>query len=77
MKQFIGTVISNKMKNTVIVEVTRRWKHPIYGKIVKRTKNFPCHVEKFELVEGDKVVIQESRPISKTKHFVVTEKVQS
>ena len=75
MKQLIGTVISSKMKNTVIVEVTRRWKHPLYGKIVKRTKNYPCHFEKIKLAEGDEVMIQETKPISKTKHFKVVEKL--
>lgn len=76
MKQLIGTIISNKMKHTVIVEVTRRWKHPVYGKIVKRTKNYPSHVEKMKLQVGDEVVIQEVKPISKTKHFTVVKKLK-
>lgn len=76
MKQFTGTVISTKMLNTVIVEVRRNWKHPLYKKVVSRTKNFSAHVQDMELVDGDTVIIQECRPMSKTKHFTVVQKVQ-
>lgn len=76
MKQFIGTVVSTKMEKTVVVEVTRNWKHPLYKKVVKRTKRFPVHVEGMEVKVQDKVVIQETRPISKTVHFKVVEKLQ-
>lgn len=75
MKTLQGTVTSVKTPQTVRVTVSRRWQHPLYGKFVKRTKNYACHYEKIELHEGDVVVIQECRPLSKTKKFVVTEKV--
>lgn len=76
MKQFTGTVISTKMLNTVIVEVRRNWKHPLYKKVVSRTKNISAHVQDMELTDGDTVIIQECRPMSKTKHFTVVQKVQ-
>lgn len=76
MKQLTGLVTSTKMQNTVIVKVESRSRHPLYGKIMKKTKNFPSHVEGIELSEGDTVVIQEVRPMSKTKRFKVVEKVK-
>lgn len=76
MKQIIGTVISTKTANTAIVQVTQRWKHPVYGKIVNKKKNFACHVEKLKVAEGESVVIEECRPMSKTKHFRVIKKVE-
>lgn len=74
MKQFTGTVISTNMNNTVVVQVSRNWKHPLYKKVVSRTKNYPAHSENMELKNGDIVTIEETRPISKTKHFKVLEK---
>lgn len=70
-----GTVVSLKMPQTATVSVTRQWQHPLYKKSVTRSKKYACQYDKLELREGDAVVIQESRPLSKTKHFVVTEKV--
>lgn len=75
MKTLQGTVTSVKTPKTVRVTVARQWQHPLYGKFVKRTKNYACHYENLELHEGDTVIIQECRPLSKTKKFVVTEKV--
>jgi small subunit ribosomal protein S17 len=76
MKLMQGTVISAKTTQTVIVSVERRWQHPLYKKYVKRTKSYACHVEGIEVKEGDKVTIQACRPISKTKKFKVTGKVE-
>lgn len=75
MKQLTGKIVSAAMTNTVVVEVTRNWKHPLYKKVVKRTKNFPAHIEGMEAKVGDVVVIQETKPYSKTKHFKVLNKV--
>lgn len=75
MKTFTGTVVSLANQKTVSVEVSRSWKHPLYHKIINRSKKFPSHVENLELKIGDKVTIQECRPISKTKHFKVVEVV--
>ncbi len=72
MKLMQGTVKSAKASKTAIVTVTSKWMHPLYKKYVKRTKNYACHVEGFEVKEGDIVTIQECKPISKTKKFKVT-----
>jgi len=72
-----GTVISLKMEKTVTVMVTRQWQHPLYIKSVKRSKKYACHLpEKLNLKVGDLVEIQETKPISKTKRFVVTKKIK-
>jgi len=72
MRTLRGIVTSLKRSKTATVKVTRMWQHPMYLKSVKRSKKYSCHYENLELKEGDKVEIQESKPISKTKHFVVT-----
>jgi len=77
MKLIEGIVTSAKTLHTVAVTVTRRWQHPLYKKYVKRTKKYACHVEGIELKEGDKVTIQECRPVSRTKRFKVTAKVEA
>ncbi len=66
-----GTVVSNKMKDTVVVLVERFEKHPKYEKFIKRSKKFKAHDAGNTKNIGDKVEIRESRPISKDKHFVV------
>ena len=66
-----GRVVSNKMQKTVTVLVERKVKHPIYGKYVVRSTKYHAHTET-PCNEGDTVEIQESRPISKTKTWVVT-----
>ncbi len=70
-KVFSGVVISNKMKDTVVVSVERYEKHPKYHKFIKRRKNFKAHDAGNTKVIGDKVEIMETKPISKDKHFVV------
>ena len=66
-----GTVVSDKMKETVVVSVTRFVKHPKYRKFIKRVKKFHAHNPHDVKKEGDKVTIQECRPMSKTKNFIV------
>ena len=68
-KEFIGTVISDKMQKTVIVRTMRLSKHPKYGKIVKRYNKFKAHDEKNLAKIGDTVRIEETRPLSKDKRF--------
>jgi len=68
-------VISDKMAKTVVVKVERYKKHPLYKKYVKKSKNYKAHDEKNEYKIGDKVIIEESRPLSRDKHFVVAGKV--
>ena len=70
-----GEVTALKREKTVTVSVSSMWQHPLYKKSVKRSKKYACHYEGIELKLGEKVEIQESKPISKTKHFVVTKKV--
>jgi len=69
----IGTVISNKMHKTIVVEVERKVKHPLYGKYMKRFSKMHAHDEKNTCAIGDVVMIQQSRPLSKTKHWILVE----
>ncbi|QZH74353.1 MAG: 30S ribosomal protein S17 [Erythrobacter sp.] len=70
-----GTVTSDKTDKTVTVLVERRVKHPLYGKIIKRSKKYHAHDEANEFVVGDKVRIEETRPISKTKTWAVKDRL--
>ncbi|MFA5530765.1 MAG: 30S ribosomal protein S17 [Thiohalomonadaceae bacterium] len=72
----IGRVISDKMDKTVTVLVERRVKHPIYGKIVRRSTKLHAHDEANECREGDLVAIAEGRPISKNKAWRLVEIVE-
>ena len=73
-KEFVGRVVSNKMQKTVVVEVETKKPHPLYKKIVRKTKKYKVHWEgKKKLDEGTIVRIRETRPISKEKHFKVVE----
>ena len=74
-KTLVGQVNSTKMQKTVVVKVERKFRHPLYRKIIIRHKKYKAHNEKLELVIGDKVKIEETRPISKDKHFNVIEKL--
>lgn len=69
----IGVVVSDAMDKTVTVNVERRFPHPLYGKGVKRTKKYHAHDEGNEYRVGDIVRITETRPLSKTKRWRVTE----
>lgn len=66
---FSGVVVSDKMKDTVVVEVARYQKHPKYGKFINTHKKFKAHDAGNTAKVGDKVQIVETRPISKDKHF--------
>ncbi len=72
----IGKVVSNKMDKTITVAVERRFKHPIYGKFVKKTVKFKAHDENNTCSEGDIVKIMETRPLSKTKRWRLVEIVE-
>ena len=71
-RTFIGKIVSDKRSKTVTVLVERRVMHELYGKIVGRSSKYHAHDEKGEYKMGDVVEITESRPISKTKNWVVT-----
>ena len=75
MKRLQGTVVSLKTPKTAKVSIERQWQHPLYMKSVMRTKSYACHYENMDLQEGDSVVIEECRPLSKTKYFKVVEKI--
>ena len=70
-----GTVTSAKNNKTIVVEVTRKFKHPFYEKIIKRTKKYHAHDEKNYYKLGDTVTIQETKPISKLKKWLAVEEV--
>ena len=72
-KGFIGTVISDKMRKTIIVRITHMSKHPKYGKIIKSYTKFKVHDEKNTAKIGDMVRIEETRALSKDKHFRLIE----
>lgn len=69
----VGEVVSDKMDKTVVVQVTRKVKHPVYNKYVKNFKNFKAHIAGVNPKLGDIVKISASRPISKTKRWRVSE----
>jgi small subunit ribosomal protein S17 len=68
-KERTGLVISDKMDKTIIVQVMRQMKHPIYGKFIKKRSKFVAHDEANEAHTGDTVRIMETRPLSKTKNW--------
>ena len=70
-----GVVVSNKMDKTVVVNIVRRVQHPLYGKVVLRSKKYKAH-DLFNCDEGDTVEIMETRPISKDKRWRVTQIVE-
>jgi small subunit ribosomal protein S17 len=72
----IGVVISNKMEKTVVVAVENLVKHGMYQKYIKRTSKFLAHAENNDVNVGDRVVIEESRPLSKRKRWNVREVIQ-
>ena len=71
-----GRVVSDKMQKTVTVLVERRVTHPMYGKIITKSKKYHAHDEKSECHEGDVVLIEECRPISRTKSWRVAKLVE-
>ena len=75
-RTFVGKVVSDKRSKTITVLVERRVKHELYGKIIGRSSKYHAHDENGEYKMGDVVEITESRPISKTKSWVVTRLVQ-
>jgi len=70
-KRLEGVVVSTKMKDTIVVRVDRYVKHPKYGKYYTTSKKFKAHDAGNTKKEGDKVTIEECKPISKDKHFTV------
>jgi len=75
-KERIGEVISNKMAKTIVVRVQRRFPHPEFKKVITTYKKFYAHDEKGEAKPGDRVRIEETRPLSKTKRWRLVEVVE-
>ena len=71
-----GKVVSDKMEKTVVVSIERRVQHPVYGKMVRRTKRLKAHDENNDAKTGDTVRIMETRPMSKDKRWRVVEIVE-
>lgn len=76
-KVLVGEVISDKMDKTITVKVTRTFAHPLYGKTVRHFKKYKAHDEAQVAKIGDLVEITECRPLSKTKHMVLSRIIQS
>jgi small subunit ribosomal protein S17 len=72
-----GIIVSDKTQKTVVVKVERRVKHPLYGKIIKRSKKYHAHDEANEFKQGETVRIEETRPISKLKTWKVIDRVDT
>jgi small subunit ribosomal protein S17 len=68
-----GLVVSDKMDKTVVVAVEDRFKHPLYGKVVRRTRKLTAHDEQNAAVVGDRVQVMETRPLSATKRWRVVQ----
>jgi small subunit ribosomal protein S17 len=74
-KTLKGTIVSDKMNKTVVVNVEHLKKHPRYGRYYKSSKKYKAHDERGEFHVGDKVLIKETKPISKDKYFKVVSKI--
>ncbi|MEE1227610.1 MAG: 30S ribosomal protein S17 [Lachnospiraceae bacterium] len=75
-KTLVGLVTSDKMDKTIVVSVTDNVKHPLYGKIVKRTYKLKAHDEENQCKVGDRVRVMETRPLSKDKRWRVVEVIE-
>jgi len=72
-----GIVVSDKMDKTIVVQIERKSRHPLYAKTVKRTKKFKVHDEQNAAKVGDKVLIAETRPLSKDKRWRLVEIIEA
>jgi len=75
-KERVGLVVSNKMDKSIVVAIERRFKHPIYGKFIKKTNKFMAHDDKNDCNIGDTVRIMETRPLSKNKNWRLVEIIE-
>ena len=76
-KERVGVVVSNKMHKTIVVAIENRSAHPRYGKIVVKTKKYKVHDEENKCNEGDRVRIRETRPLSRTRRWELSEIIGS
>jgi small subunit ribosomal protein S17 len=73
VKERVGIVVSNKMEKTIVVQVESRFPHPIYSKTMVKTKKYLAHDETGDCNIGDKVLVRESRPLSKRKRWTLVQ----
>lgn len=76
-KSRVGIVVSDKMDKTIVVKIERKAKHPLYGKTVKITKNYKAHDEENVAKVGDKVLITETRPLSRDKRWRLVQVIEA
>ncbi len=72
-----GKILTIKTPKTAIVLIERKFRHPMYKKVIKRSKKFKVHYENIKIEIGDNVVIKETRPISKDKYFEIVKKLKN
>ncbi len=75
-KTLTGKVLILKTPKTATVVLERKFRHPLYKKVITRHKKYKVHYENMKLDQGDSVIIKETRPISKDKHFIVVKKLE-
>lgn len=75
-KTMVGIVVSDRMEKTIVVEIRRFVKHPVYNRVIKRRTKFSVHDEKNDAHTGDRVKVIECRPLSKNKHWRLLEVVE-
>jgi small subunit ribosomal protein S17 len=75
-KIFEGVIVSTKMKKTVVVRITRQTPHPLYKKLIKRDRGLKADIGTFAPKDGDRVKIEEIKPMSKTKNFRIVEVIK-
>jgi len=76
LKEKVGVVVSTKMQKTIVVLVENKFRHPRYAKTVVRTKRYLAHDETSQAKLGDKVILLQSRPMSRHKHWVLKQVLQ-
>ena len=75
-KERVGLVVSNKMDKSIVVQIVRKYRHPVYGKFVRKSNKFVAHDEKNDCNIGDTVRIMETRPLSKRKNWRLVEIIE-
>ncbi len=75
-KTMVGMVVSDRMKKTIVVEIRRFVRHPVYNRVIRRRTKFSVHDEKSDAHTGDRVKVVECRPLSKNKHWRLLEVVE-
>lgn len=75
-KERTGLVVSNKMEKSIVVQIQRQYRHPVYGKFIRKSNKFVAHDEKNECNIGDTVRIAETRPLSKRKNWRLVEIIE-